>query len=74
MNKQNYEDSAYLEAQIQMKEQALDALLNSPKPDVEKLRAVNEDIRELRSLAEQEQRNYNLEMNKTTQGYRSNGR
>jgi hypothetical protein len=40
-----------------MKEKELDELLKSTDPDIEKVRAQDRDIRELRSLAEQQQRN-----------------
>jgi hypothetical protein len=71
LNKKHYEDSLNLKYQIQMKEKELESLLKSTNPDIEKLRAVNREIHELRSLAEQEQRNYELEMDRMTHGYRS---
>ena len=71
LDQQHYEDSVYLKYQIQMKEKALDALLNSTDPDMEKIRAIRRDIRELRATADQEQRNYELEAGKTNSGYRS---
>jgi hypothetical protein len=71
LEQQHYEDSAYLKYQIQMKEKGLDAFLKSKDPDIEKIRAIRRDVRELRSLAEQEQRNYELEVGKMNPGYRS---
>lgn len=71
LDQQHYEDSAYLKYQIQMKEKELDALLKSADPDIEKVRAIRKDIHELRSLADQEQRNYELEAGKINLGNRS---
>jgi hypothetical protein len=71
---QHNEDSVYLKYQIQMKEKELDALLKSTDPDIEKVRALHRDIRELRAEADQEQRNYELEAGKMNPGYRSGNR
>jgi hypothetical protein len=71
LDQQHYEDSGYLKYQIQMKEKGLDALLKKTDPDIEKVRAIRSDIRELRLLADQEQRNYEIEAGKINPGYRS---
>jgi hypothetical protein len=71
LDQQHDEDSAYLKYQIQMKEKELDALLDSPKPDLEKVRHLRKGIRELRAEANQEQRNYELEAGKMNPGDRS---
>jgi hypothetical protein len=47
-----------------MKEKGLDTLLKSTDPDIEKVRAIRKDIRGLRSLADQEQRKYELKAGK----------
>jgi hypothetical protein len=60
-----------LKYQIQRKEKQLDALLDSPKPDLEKVRHLRKGIGELRAEADQEQRNFELEAGKTNPGYRS---
>ena len=70
LDQRHYEDSTYLKYQIEMKEKALDALLNSTDPDIEKARILNRDIRELRAEADQEQRNYELGSGKMNPGYR----
>jgi Spy/CpxP family protein refolding chaperone len=71
LDQQHDEDSAYLKYQIQMKEKELDGLLDSPKPDLEKVRQLRKGIRELRAEADQEQRSYELETGKMNPGYRS---
>ena len=71
LDRQHNEDSAYLKYQIQMKEKQLDALLESPNPDIQKVRALRKDIRELRAVADQEQRNYEREAGRMNPGYRS---
>jgi Spy/CpxP family protein refolding chaperone len=71
LDQQHNEDSAYLKYQIQMKEKELDALLNSTDPDIEKVRALHRDIRDLRAEADQEQRNYELEAARINSGYQS---
>jgi len=71
LDQQHYEDFAYLKYQIQMKEKELDALLKSTDPDLEKVRALRRDIRELRAEADQEQRNYEIEAGRTNPMYRS---
>lgn len=71
LDRQHNEDSAYLKYQIQMKEKQLDALLNSTNPDIDKIRALRKDIRELRAEADQEQRNYEREAGKTNPGNRA---
>ena len=71
LDQQHYEDSACLKYQIQMKEKELDALLKPTDPDIEKVRALRRDIRKLRSEADQEQRNYELQAGKMNPGYRS---
>lgn len=73
LDRQHYEDSAYLKYQIQMKEKELDALLKTTDPDIEKVRAIHKDIQELISLADQEQHNYELEAGKNSPEYRSDG-
>ena len=45
--------------------------MKSTDPDIEELRAVNKEIHELRSLADQKQRNYEVEMDRMTNGYRT---
>jgi hypothetical protein len=70
LDRQHNEDSAYLKYQIQMKEKQLDALLDSTNPDIEKIKALRKDIRELRAEADQEQRNYERDAGKTNPGYR----
>lgn len=67
-----HDDSAYLKFQIQMKEKELDALLKSNDPDIEKVRTIHKDIRELRAEADQEQRDYELEAGNMNSGYQSN--
>jgi Spy/CpxP family protein refolding chaperone len=74
LEKQHNEDSAYLKFQIQMKEKELDALLKSNDPDIEKVRTLHRDIRELRAEADQEQRDYELEAGKMNSEYRSDDR
>ena len=69
LDRQHYEDSAYLRYQIQMKEKEMDALLKATNPDLEKVRALHRDIRQLRAEAEKEQRNYELKANKMNPGY-----
>jgi hypothetical protein len=71
LDRQHNEDSVYLKYQIQMKEKQLDALLDSPKPDLEKVRHLRKGIGELRAEADQEQRNYELEAGKMNPGDRS---
>jgi len=71
LDRQHDEDSSYLKYQIQMKEKELDALLDSPKPDLEKVRHLRKGIGELRAEADQEQRNYELEAGKMDPGDRS---
>ena len=71
LEQRHSEDSAYLKYQITMKQKQLDAILNSSDPDIEKARAVNRDIRKLRAEADQEQRTYEFEADKMSQGYRS---
>jgi Spy/CpxP family protein refolding chaperone len=71
LDKQHNEDSAYLKFQIQMKEKEMDALLKSNDPDIEKVRILHKDIRELRAEADQEQRDYELEAGKVSPGYQS---
>jgi Spy/CpxP family protein refolding chaperone len=73
LKQQHYEDSTYLKYQIHMKEKELDALLKSTNPDLEKVRALHRDIRELRAEADQEQRNYERKAGKMNPGYRSGG-
>ena len=73
LDRQHNEDSAYLKYQIQMKEKQLDALLDSTNPDIDKIRALRKDIRELRAEADQEQRNYEREAGKTNPGYQQPG-
>jgi hypothetical protein len=58
LDQQHNEDSAYLTYQIQMKEKQLDALLESTGPDIEKIKALRKNIRELRLVVDQEQRQY----------------
>jgi hypothetical protein len=74
LDQRHDEDSAYLKYQIQMKEKELDALLKSRDPDIEKVRALNRDIRELRTEADQEQRNYELESGRMSSGYQPDNR
>jgi hypothetical protein len=74
LDQQHDEDAAYLEYQIRMKEKQLDALLRSSDPDIQKVRALNRGIRELRAEADKEQRTYELEAGKITPGYRSGTR
>jgi hypothetical protein len=71
LDQQHNEDSAYLKFQIQMKEKELDALLDTPKPDLEKVRHLRRGIRELRAEADQGQRSYELGAGKMNPGYRS---
>jgi Spy/CpxP family protein refolding chaperone len=71
LDQQHHEDAAYLKYQIQMKEKELDALLNSTDPDIEKVRALHRDIRDLRAEADKEQRNYELEEARINSGYQS---
>jgi Spy/CpxP family protein refolding chaperone len=70
LERQHDEDSAYLKYQIRMKEKELDALLNSPNPDLEKVRALHKGIQELRAEAAQEQRNYERQAGGMNPGYR----
>ena len=70
LDQQHYEDAAYLKYQIQMKEKELDSLLKSSDPDLEKVRALRRDIRELRAEADQEQRNYEIEAGELNRMYR----
>jgi hypothetical protein len=70
LDRQHNEDSAYMKYQIQMKEKQLDALLDSTNPDIEKIKALRRDIRELRVEADREQRNYEHEAGKASPGYR----
>jgi Spy/CpxP family protein refolding chaperone len=70
LDQQHYEDSAYLKYQIQMKEKELDALLKSTDPDLEKVRALRRNIRELRAEADKEQRNYQAEAGELNRIYR----
>ena len=71
LEQQHQEDSAYLKFQIEMKEKEMDALLKSTDPDIEKVRALNRDIRELRAAADQEKRDYELQTGGVNSGYRS---
>ena len=68
LEQQHNEDSAYLKYQIQMKEKELDALLQSPNPDVEKVRTLHKGIQELRAEAAQEQRNYERQAGRMNSG------
>jgi hypothetical protein len=71
LDRQHNEDSVYLKYQIRMKEKELDAILDTPKPDLEKVRHLRKGIRELRAEADQEQRNYELEAGKMNPGDRT---
>ena len=61
MYEQFYEESSHLKDQIQMKENALDALLNSKNPDIERLRNLHNEIRDLRMKLTEDRRYYELE-------------
>jgi Spy/CpxP family protein refolding chaperone len=74
LDQQHHEDSAYLKYQIQMKERELDALLKSSDPDIEKVRSLHRDIRELRAEADQEERTYEREAGKMNSEYGSGDR
>ncbi len=69
LTRQHDEDSAYLKYQIRMRERDLDAVLNSADPDIEAIRALRKDIRELRATADQEQRNYERHAGRMNPGY-----
>ena len=71
LDQQHYEDSAYLKYQIQMKEKELDSRLESTDPALEKVRAVRRDIRELRAVADQEHRNFEIEAGELNRMHRS---
>jgi hypothetical protein len=58
MDRQHDEDAAYLKFRIKMKERQLDSLLESSDPDIQKVRALNRGIDELRAEADKEQRTY----------------
>ena len=70
MDRQHQEDSAYLNYQIQMKEKEMGALLESNGPDMEKVRGLHRDIRDLRQEAAQEQHRYQFQGGTMNPGYR----
>ncbi|MFH1122656.1 MAG: hypothetical protein V1758_03240 [Pseudomonadota bacterium] len=71
VDRQHQEDTVYLKYQIETKEKELDALLNSTNPDMEKVRALHRDIRDLRAESVQEQRRYEVEAGRMNPRYGS---
>jgi len=72
LDRQHQEDTAYLKYQIETKEKEMDALLNSTKPDMAKVKALHKDISDLKAESGQEQRRYELETGRMNPGYGSN--
>ena len=64
-----YERFQYLERQIQDKEQELTLLLNSDDPDINELRTLNKEIRELNLTLDKEEHDYEIEARKIMSGY-----
>jgi Spy/CpxP family protein refolding chaperone len=71
LDKRFYEEFANVKAQIQTKERELDTLLNSPNPDIGKVKTLHREITDLRAKLAEEQRNYDLEAARINSGYRS---
>ena len=64
-----YERFQNLERQIQDREQELTLLLNSKDPDINELRALNREIRDLNLKLDKEERDYEIEARKIMSGY-----
>jgi hypothetical protein len=64
LDQRYYEKFHYLEEQIRIKEQELSLLLNRSDPDINELRALNREIRELSMDLEEEELNYEIEARK----------
>jgi Spy/CpxP family protein refolding chaperone len=71
LNQRFYEQSANVKAQIQTREQEMDALLNSSNPDMGKVKTLHTEITALRAKLAEEQRDYDLEAARINSGYGS---
>jgi zinc resistance-associated protein len=66
-----YRDTAEIREQIRTKSAELDALLNSPNPDLEKARSLQKEISELQAKMDEKRLNHELEERKRNPEARS---
>ena len=70
LNRRSYDETAKLRNQLWDKSGELDELLNSSNPDVDKARALQKEISELRAKLDQVRTNFELEANKIKPDFR----
>lgn len=63
-----YRDNAEIRNQIRSKSAELDALLNSPNPDLEKARSLQREISALQAKMDEKRLNYELETRRSAPG------
>ena len=62
------QETAIMKEQIQRKERKLEGLLKAEDPDIEKIRSLHGELRDLRSQLAEEQRVHNLHARRTNSG------